>query len=162
MELSGHDESMWSVLDEPEAAGFSVDGVPDGWARADDLRIDGLPAVVWLPNPTLESGFTPNAVFAAWTTHLTGRRLDDLLSALRTPESTDGLILMDPPAVLTDTADSYTQLADALIQSPFGPLASRVWHSVRREQGDRVSMGRLTVTVARPDSHLLDKFDLRS
>lgn len=160
--VDGSDGSPWTVIDNPNTAGFSVDGIRDGWARADHLHIDGLPATAWFSKPLQKNGFTPNAVLAARTARITRRHLDELLSALCVPDSAGGLILMDPPVVLTNTADAYAQRADAVVQSPFGPLSSRVWHSVRRERGgDRVSMGRLTVTVARTEARLLEGFDLR-
>lgn len=155
-------ESTWVAADNPGAVGFSVAGVPDGWGQAGHVRIDGLPAMAWFAPTPRATGFAANAFLAVWTAHVAPGRLDDLLSALSVPDSADGLILMDRPVVLADTADVFTQRADAVIQSPFGPLSSRVWHSIRRERdGDRVSMGRLTVTVARTDTHLLEGFDLR-
>ena len=158
--ISGNYESIWTVIRDPGTAGFSVAGVPDDWARTDHLRVDGLPVTAWLPRIRRQSGFAPNALLAAWTATVTTERIDDLLSALGVVESTDGPILMDPPVVLTNTVGFYAQQADAVVQSPFGPLSSRVWHSVRRDHADRVSMGRLTVTVTRPDAYLLDEFRL--
>lgn len=157
----GSDSPAWSVIDDPTVAGFSVHGVPDGWARADHLLIDGLPAAVWFPPPPHAEGFTPNAVLAAWTAYVTRDRLDDSLRALRTPEGTDGPILMEPPVVLANTMDAFSQRADAVIQSPFGPLSSRVWHVIRRSHADQLSMGRLTVTVKRQEAHLLGGVELR-
>jgi hypothetical protein len=138
-----------------------VQGIPGEWAPARAVLVDGLPAMAWFERGDASdpSTFVGNALLSAWTATVAPAAVPDLLTALTTINSDDSPIVQEPAVVRIDRPDLFVQSTDAAIPSPFGPLASRVFHGIHRS-GDLATLARLTVTVLRRDAYLLEDVEL--
>ena len=159
--LFAAERSVWTPVNNPATAGFGVKGLPDDWSSTGVIRIDGVPAVAWMAAPPIgASRFTANALLSAWTARVDSGVRQNLSKDLGTPEfDDDSLVVMTQPVVLADRPDIYLQKTEGVIQSPFGPLSSWVFHGIRRN-GNAATMARLSVTAMRTDAFVIERAEL--